>query len=116
MVKQPDFPGPGEQAGPDLDSETHIVSTPDGEMPGTKRPAPGQTSTPQRALTCAGSADGSDHSSILRRTSTDRDAIPVVRLADATLEQRVDRSAGDLARENTFDTVQDDSGPQSDRN
>ena len=116
MVKQPDLPGPGEQDGPDLEAETRSLATPDGEMPGAKPPASGQSSTPPRDWSCAGHADGSDHGSILRRTSTDRDAIPAVRLAEATLEQRVDRSAGDLARENTFDTVQDDSGPQSDRN
>jgi hypothetical protein len=113
VERQPDFPGPGEQAGPDLDAETRIIPIPDGEMPGAARPVPGRTSAPRPEW--SGAADGSDHGSVMRRTSTDRDALPVVRLADATTEQRLDHSAGDLARENTFDTVQDDSGPQTDR-
>jgi len=109
-VKQPDFPGPGEQTGPDhIPTEANDIPIPDGEL---------------RAIDCRHTqelpavrlydpeewhelAEGK-----LRRTGTDRDRIPAVR-AEMVAETRLDYSA--YGREVSLDTVQDDSGPQSDQ-
>lgn len=53
-----------------------------------------------------------DGQNAIRRTSTDRDALPVVRLTGDMPERRLDHSADDFPRETLFDPAQDDTGPR----
>ena len=118
MVYRPDAPGPGEFAGLDhLQTESNFGPIPDGEMPGTD-PLPSSSflkseAQPLDSREASYTSDLNDRIAI-RRTGTDRDALPVVRFSPFT-DQHEAQTTCCIPQENEFDLVQDDSGPQSDQ-
>ncbi len=117
MAEHPEFPGPGEHAGPDhIEAEAHSGPVPDGEMPGI------DPDRDQRRRTLELSAvqvpdEGREvrQQSALRRTGTENDDLPRIHPRSAATEQRQDRSVTDGQREDTFDPAQDNAGPQSEQ-
>jgi hypothetical protein len=119
MSRPLDFPGPGEHAEPaNVPGETHAGPIPDGEMPAVEVGSdPRRLTQEMKPVSLGESECASEHDarSAKRRTGTDSDGLPPVRSQDHATEQRLDRSAHDLPRENTFDSVPDDAGPHSDK-
>jgi hypothetical protein len=120
MSKPREFPGPGEQDDPaNILGEAHTHLIPDGEMPAVE-PIPDQRRRTQE-MTPVSLGEGDlaseyDVRSDKHRTGTDHDSLRPVSPSDQPVEQRLDRSAHDLHRENAFDSVPDDAGPHSDKN
>jgi hypothetical protein len=113
MSQSRDFDGPGEQVDPtSLMGEARAAPAPDGETL-SHRPRSQDTRPPNQCESPL--VDENDPSSETRRTSTERAGWRTVRASDHLLEQRLDHSAHDLQRENTFDAVPDDAGPHSDK-
>jgi hypothetical protein len=119
MSKPLDFPGPGEQDEPaNVPGETHTGPIPDGEMPAAELASdPRRLTQELKPLNLRESDLGVEYDtrSSKHRTGTDHDSLRPVRAQDQATEQRLDRSAHDLQRENTFDSVPDDAGPHSDK-
>jgi hypothetical protein len=118
LVEQPEIPGAGEHAGPDhIQAEASPGPIPEGELTG-KDPALDRR---RRTLELSPvqdreSADSKDSSyDIIRRTGTDQNALPVVRIRLDLMEQQRDHQAGDIGYENALDPTQDESGPQGDQ-
>lgn len=112
MPKPLEIPGPGEQSESYLRPESASGPIPEGEMlPPSDVLArfPEMASKPRQEIS---NPYGSDSRDMRRSTSTDRDAMPIVRTNHDVPERRLDHSADDLPREASFDPAQDDSGPR----
>jgi hypothetical protein len=111
--------GPGEHTEPaNVSGETHTGPIPDGEMPAVEQgPDPRRRTQEMKPVSLCEHDFASEHDthSAKHRTGTDHDGLRPVRPQDHATEQRLDRSAHDLPRENTFDSVPDDAGPHSDK-
>jgi hypothetical protein len=123
VVKQPDFPGPGEGGGPDnIQAEANGEPIPDGEMLGVDpdQSVPGPAHDQRRhtldmepIYLPEANLETSEQRAI-RQTGTERDQLrPVGAKAEAP-EARLDQSVNDTLREDSLDPTQDESGPQSD--
>ena len=113
MVRQPDLPGPGEHVGPEhLQPEASSGPIPEGELPGGDAAQDRRRHTVERLPAHSFDADDVlDGHCALRRTGTDRVALPPVRARVDALERRLDHSAHDLQRETASDPTPDNAGP-----
>jgi hypothetical protein len=109
MIPDTHQQGPGEYTdSTQLPLENGAPQGTDGQPVETLIPVP----LPVRETARPTVGDGRD---LIRRTSTDQDALPVIRLADSTAEDRQDASLADGQRETALDPVHDDLGPHTDR-
>ncbi len=119
LADQPDFPAAGEHPGPDhIQAEASPGPIPEGEMPGVD-PVPDRRRRTLE-LPCVDPHEFEESTDVtargaIRRTGTDHDALPVIRLRLDPTEQQRDDTAGETGFETALDATQDDSGPQSDQ-
>lgn len=118
MVDHRDRPSPGEQADPHstlgefpapLQDSGEAIETPGRDAPA--QPHPARPAAPDDSEYARDSVDRDRK----RRTSTERDGFPVVKLDDPDAERQRDHSPGGQ-RETAFDPAQDNAGPLSDKN
>jgi hypothetical protein len=118
MNEPHNFPGPGEQDEPaNVPGEAHGGPIPDGEMPAAEVKADSRRLTQELKVVDVREGElGSEYDTHSRkhRTGQDDDGLRLIDTDQAT-EQRLDRSAHDLQRENAIDSVPDDAGPHSDK-
>ncbi len=113
MSQSRDFPGPGEQVeSTNIPGEVRTTPAPEGEMLPERQPHLGVKPIPQPESHLA---DAHDPASDARRTGTEHEGPRSPQTPEHLTEQRLDHSAHDLHRENAFDAVPDDAGPQSDK-
>lgn len=114
MSEHADIPGPGEliDSGT-IQAEAHPGPIPNGDSYHAADPRRTQELTAVTAWAAEGEQTvGED---VRRRTGTDLDTLPQMRVKAQPTEQRLDRSAPNNQREISLDPVHDDSGPLSDQ-